>query len=406
MIKDLGVVRRQYYRWESNLPKVRPFYAIKCNPDPMILETLAAQGAGFDCATSAEIKLALSTGAAPEEIIFANPVKTVSDIAFARSMGVKKMTFDNLDELYKVHSLFPEAELVLRLLPDDSGSLMAFGSKFGADESVVDELLSLAQNLGVKIIGTSFHIGSGCYKPEKYDSALAMCRRVFDKSAEMGNPMSFLDIGGGFPGGSIDSSEGLRFEDFTAVIRRCLAEYFPEDVFPSLQMIGEPGRYMVTDCGVLFAKVTGKRIQKGSAEQKKVLYYVNDGVYGAFNCIMYDHYNPTPIPATEFIQMLQKETGTIQIAPTVRAMSSPVQSAVQRQAQASYSTETKNTTLGTFFGPTCDSMDKIVQDFAISELEVGDWVAFKQMGAYTTAAATRFNGCHLSHISYCHSLTN
>jgi ornithine decarboxylase len=407
MAKDLGSVRRQYLRWEDQLPGVQPFYAIKCSPDPMILETLASSGAGFDCATSAEIELALKTGVGPNELIFANPVKSLNDIAFARSKGVKKMTFDNVDELYKVHSQFPEAELVLRLLPDDSGSLMKFGSKFGAEESVAVELLQTAQQLGLKVIGVSFHIGSGCYSPEKYDDALAMCRRVFDSSAELGlPPMRFLDIGGGFPGlPSNAGGDDLPFERFAGVIRPALDRYFPAEEFPELQKIGEPGRYFVQTSGVLFAKISGKRVQKKTDDgDKKVLYYINDGVYGSFNCIMYDHYNPVPIPASEYMQKLQSVG--FEDLPAVRAAAPNADMAtmqmggftspMMQQSAAGFATCAAQKTLGTFFGPTCDSMDKIAQDYPISELHVGDWVVFENMGAYTTAAATRFNGCPLA----------
>jgi len=408
MSKDLGSVRRQYLRWEDQLPGVQPFYAIKCSPDPMILETLASSGAGFDCATSAEIELALKTGVGPNELIFANPVKSLDDISFARSKGVKKMTFDNVDELYKVHRLFPEAELVLRLLPDDSGSLMKFGSKFGADEAVAPELLRTAQELGLNVIGVSFHIGSGCYSPEKYDDALAMCRRVFDKANELGlPPMRFLDIGGGFPGTPSNAGgNDLPFERFAAVIRVAMDKYFPAEQFPELQKIGEPGRYFVQTSGVLFAKISGKRVQKNTGDgQKKVLYYINDGVYGSFNCIMYDHYNPVPIPAMEYMRALQSngfdDLPAVKIPPADTTMVGHSSSMMQ---SAGFATSSHSTTLGTFFGPTCDSMDKICQDYPISELSVGDWVVFENMGAYTTAAATRFNGCPLASVHYSHSL--
>lgn len=405
--KDMGAVCRQYNRWETNLPGIRPFYAIKCNPDPVILDTLAENGAGFDCATSAEIELALATGVSPNEIIFANPIKTESDLGFARSKDVKKMTFDNEDELYKIHKFFPAAELVLRLLPDDSGSLMRFGTKFGADEDVVPELLAVAQSLGLKVIGVSFHIGSGCFDPLKYDLALKMSRRVFDKALDMGLPaMTFLDVGGGFPGAPVDAHHGnnLPFERFASVIRTSMEEHFPSEEYPKLQRIGEPGRYFASHCGVLFTRVTGKRTNRDS---NKVLYYVNDGVYGSFNCIMFDHQAPVPIPATEFLA--QQEVLQEREMPTLTLASpfAPKKTAVGQILQQAYgfSTSSQKTTLGTFFGPTCDSMDKICVDQPVSELAVGDWVAFENMGAYTSAAASRFNGCPLAHVKYCHSLT-
>lgn len=415
-VTDLGNVSRQYNRWTHNLPGVRPFYAVKCNPDPLILETLKSQGAGFDCATSAEMELALSSGCPPEDVIFANPIKSLSDIAFARAKGVKKMTFDNAEELHKIQSVFPDAEVVLRLLPDDSGSLMRFGSKFGADEAVVADLLSLAQVLNLKVIGVSFHIGSGCFDPTKYRDALQLSRRVFDKAVEMGlPPMYFLDVGGGFPGGPADSTDEIPFENFASVIRDAMSECFPEDRFPNVQKISEPGRYFASHSAVLFTKVTGKRVQSAKEDDsKRVMYYINDGVYGSFNCIMFDHYNPLPIPAVEFLQQkravasraIQLHSPSFGAFHTAHAAdAAPASPAAAAVRSFGYGTATKTRTLGTFFGPTCDSMDKICTDFPISELSVGDWVAFDSMGAYTSAAASRFNGCELAQVKHCHSLS-
>jgi hypothetical protein len=152
-VNDLGIVKQQYARWVRNLPLARPFYAMKCNPDPILVQLLANQGAGFDCASAAEIEQALSTGVKPEEIIFANPIKNAKSLQYAASVGVNKMTFDNADELHKIHAYHPKGELVLRILADDSHSLMRFGSKFGAPFESVEGLMRLAKELNLKVIG-------------------------------------------------------------------------------------------------------------------------------------------------------------------------------------------------------------------------------------------------------------
>lgn len=158
----------------------------------------------------------------------------------------------------------------------------------------------------------------------------------------------------------------------------------------------------------MYTKVVVGIIPTASTEDgdKKVLYYINDGVYGSFNCLMYDHYVPNPIPASEYIRKLEQHVNESYVTinpPTAEVnMAPPV---LMQQQSAGFSSSTRSKTVGTFFGPTCDSMDKIVQDYPISELEVGDWVVFENMGAYTTAAATRFNGCPLASVQYSHSLT-
>jgi ornithine decarboxylase len=66
---DLGSVYRQHEQFNHELPMVKPFYAVKCNPDPMILKALASLGAGFDCASRAEIEAVISMGVLPDRII-------------------------------------------------------------------------------------------------------------------------------------------------------------------------------------------------------------------------------------------------------------------------------------------------------------------------------------------------
>jgi len=161
-INDTAVVRRQYTRWVQNLPGIRPFYAVKCNPDRVLMRSLAELGAGFDCASAAEIDAALKAGVGPDSIIFANPVKSAESLRHAARRGVRLMTFDNADELDKIAQNHPDAELVLRILADDSHSLMRFGSKFGAPFDMVESLFRRAKQLNLNVVGIAFHIGSGC----------------------------------------------------------------------------------------------------------------------------------------------------------------------------------------------------------------------------------------------------
>src|ERR1700710_2792405 len=92
--------------------------AVKCNPDPMVIKMLAALGTGFDCASKTEIEQVLALGVDPSCIIYANPCKQRSFIRYSQKHSVKKMTFDNAEELYKIKALFPDCELVLRILTD------------------------------------------------------------------------------------------------------------------------------------------------------------------------------------------------------------------------------------------------------------------------------------------------
>ncbi|PRP79963.1 hypothetical protein PROFUN_05939 [Planoprotostelium fungivorum] len=341
-IIDLGRVTDKYKRWKEELPTVKPFFAIKCNPNTAIIRTLASLGTGFDCASMTEMRQVLGCGVSPSDIIFANPTKMRSHIEFAKGAGIKLMTFDNRDELVKVHSIYPEAELVLRIITDDSHSVCGFSSKFGAPMSSVEDLLSTANSLGCTVRGVSFHVGSNCLSPLAFEKAITSAAAVFRLAEGYGYRMDFLDLGGGWPG--VDGAD-VTFSDMAAAVRPLLP-LFP----PHVRVIAEPGRYFVADSHTLAVNVFAKR----ATDEGGYLYYVNDGVYQSFNCIYFDHYSPRP-----------------------------------RLLRGGEEEELHRSTL---FGPTCDSIDCVAKDIYLPELNVGDWLYFTNMGAYTVAAASSFNG--------------
>lgn len=359
---DLGAVIKRYQLWVKHMPRVKPFYAIKCNPNSAIVQTLANLGANFDCASSAEISQVLGSNVAASRIIYANPTKMKSHINFAKTMGVELMTFDNADELRKVAQVYPEAKLVLRIITDDSHSVCRFSTKFGAPMNVVESLLTLGKELNLNIVGVSFHVGSGCMSIKSFEGAIKNAHEVFQMAQKIGYNMTLLDLGGGWPGTDDDK---INFAHIGDALTPMLNELFPT----SVEIIAEPGRFFVAQSHTLVVNVFAKRIVE-DGHSKQFLYYINDGVYQSFNCIFFDHAIPEPL-------VLANE---------------------ENKAKA-------NMFKCTIFGPTCDSMDCIGKDLLLPELSVGDYLYFKNMGAYTTAAASPFNGfksCPTTY--YIHSL--
>lgn len=92
--------------------------------------------------------------------------------------------------------------------------------------------------------------------------------------------------------------------------------------------------------------------QEDGSPTREVLYYLSDGLYGSFNNIVFDHAKPLPLSMK--------------------------------------SSEVKSRS--TLFGPTCDSIDVVCKDIDLPEMEIGDWLYFVNMGAYTVASASSFNG--------------
>lgn len=363
-VGDLGEVYRQHMRWKKNLPRVKPFYAVKCNPDPMVLQLLAGLGTGFDCASKAEIEQVLSIGVDPSRIIYAQPCKTNSYVRYVANQGVKQMTFDNADELRKIAKLFPDAELFLRILTDDSSSLCRLSLKFGASLDATDDLLRLAKELGLNVVGVSFHVGSGASDPLAFLKAVQDADVVFKQGYAHGFEMKTLDVGGGFSGDT--------FEAMAHVLREALDEYFP----PQINIIAEPGRYYVSSAFTIACNIIARRtIENPVTGETSYMVYVNDGLYGNFSSIMFDHQHP-------IAKVLR--TGNRTYYDSVLADAVPKDTC----ASAEYS----------IWGPTCDGIDRITESIHFAhELDVGDWFYFEDMGAYTKCSATKFNGFSDAH---------
>lgn len=348
-IVHLSNVVSQFRRWATNLPGVKTHYAVKCNPDRGILETLASLGSNFDCASQWEIEEVMSIVGDPDRIIFANPFKIPSQLKYAASVGVKRLTADNVAELDKIRQFHPAAHVLIRVKPDDSKSLSPFSTKFGATIGEAEEMVAYGKINGLNMVGCAFHVGSNCQSAQAYHDVITDCAAIFDYAKGIGINMTVLDIGGGFPGlGS--SVTGDSFEDMTKVINTSIADKFAQ--YTDLEVIGEPGRFIAAGSMTLVCSVIGKK--RCDVDGKPGFkYYIDEGIYGAFNCIIFDHVTPK-------LQLMN---------PRPKAQ----------------------TYKSTVFGPTCDSIDTLgVHD--LPELYIGERLFCDYFGAYTACASSRFNG--------------
>lgn len=347
-IVNLSNVESQFERWTQNLPGVQPHYAIKSNPDRKILQTLHALGSKFDCASQKEIQEVLSITKDPSKIIFANPFKVPQQLEYAASVGVERVTADNVSELEKLRFFHKNAKILIRLKPDDSKSICQFSSKFGATLPEAQEMLAYAKRYGLEVVGCCFHVGSGCQSAQTYADILRDSATIFREGAALDLHMHVLDIGGGFPG--LSDHSGDSFEAMSSTIMAAIQTQFSN--VPDLQVIGEPGRFFSAGAGTLVSTVIGKK----ACEVEGVpgfKYYIDEGVYGAFNCLIFDHSHPK-------LELVKPRPGD----PTAPSI---------------------------VFGPTCDSMDR-VGDFQLPELFVGDKLFVDNFGAYTTTSSSSFNG--------------
>ncbi len=343
MLIRKSVLVKQFQRFQSQLPKVTPYYAIKANPHPEVIRTFLKLGSHFDVASANEMNLVLSLGASPQKIIFANTIKSIEDIQTAHKRRVMLMTFDNEPELYKIAKHAPGAQVLVRIKVDNIGSLVELSLKFGADPEHAVFLLRKAKALGLSPQGVSFHVGSQCANVENYIHALEVSAGIFREAKEEGLTLSVLDIGGGFPIRHSDQEKLPIFETMARKIRAEMQRLFDKKI----KFIAEPGRFLVGPAGILITQVIGRTFRNN-----KNYYYLNDGLYADFSGIVFDH--------------CKYELKTL------------------RRGQKF---------LSTVAGPTCDSFDTISLSEELPELDLGSVVYAKNIGAYSSASAVpSFNG--------------
>ncbi|XP_011866964.1 PREDICTED: ornithine decarboxylase 2-like [Vollenhovia emeryi] len=344
-IVDIGNIIKKHQEWTTKLPRVIPYFAIKVNPDPTVIKVLAALNACFDCASKQEIKQVMQHGVQGDRIIFAHPTKYSSHIEYARKMDVKQMTVDSESELYKIKDIFPEANIVIRVRCDARKTAVNLGLKFGSEpnEETV-RLIQLTKDLGLNLHGFSFHVGSPCEELEAYARGIALCKQLVTISKTLGcDKVQLIDIGGGFPGES-----GTDVDTFASIINKAI-----KGIDPSIKIISEPGSYYVTSSFTLVSYLHSKRIIPKDGAMMR-MYYMNCGVYHSF---------------------IDDLLGVKARIPQL--LSEPA---------------SEEKFLSSVWGPTADSFDVIAQNVMLPELDIGDWLIWRDMGAYTIALACPFNG--------------
>jgi ornithine decarboxylase len=350
LVVDTNVVRENFLAFAKAMPDSRVFYAVKANPAPEILKLLASLGSSFDCASVAEIDMALEAGATPDRISYGNTIKKERDIAAAYARGIRLFAIDAVEEADKIARAAPGAKVFCRILCDCAGAEWPLSRKFGCAPEMAVEVLEHAHRQGLEAYGVSFHVGSQQRNTESWDVALAAASAIFRECAERGIHLSMVNLGGGFPTKYLKSVPAV--EAYGESIFRALSKHFgnrlPETII-------EPGRGMVGNAGVIESEVV--LISKKSRDEDEIRWvYLDIGKFGGLAETM-DESIRYPIVTDHDGD---KKT------PCVLA------------------------------GPTCDSADVLYEKdpyFLPVSLEIGDKVLIEGTGAYTTTySAHHFNG--------------
>lgn len=347
---DHDELRKNYRAFRRHLPRVQVYFAVKANSDPAIVRTLFKEGASFDVASMPEFMIVhenikhLSAKKRQDwiwdKIIYANPTKPTETLEKLNRYK-PLVTFDNREEIYKIKQHAPNAGLALRLKVPNTGAMVELSSKFGATPGEAVDLILEADKHGLVVEGISFHVGSQTTNFENYVQGLSLTAAIFKEAQDRGyTKMNLLDIGGGFPAPYDATVKPLK--DLAKIINSEIDRLFPKNI----QVLAEPGRFLVASAGYAVSKIIGKAVRDG-----KTSYYINDGVYHTYSGIIFDHCN---YPIRSFKK-----------GPT---------------------------SLCSVFGPTCDALDVISMAENLPNLERDDFVYSTNIGAYSHASATNFNG--------------
>jgi ornithine decarboxylase len=339
VILDTAIVREKVRRFRAAMPRVRPHYAIKANPDPRVIEALRQEGAGCEIASSAELDLLVGLGVPAAELCYSNPMKSRQAIAHASAKGVEWFVIDSVDELRRIHEIKADARMYVRISTPNIGADWPLAGKFGAGAVETREIVATAAKLDADLAGVTFHVGSQCRNPENWRVGIERARALFDAMLKAGLRPRLLDIGGGFPVRHVKPIPSI--EVIGEVVNDAL-QAFSEEV----QVIAEPGRYLVSDAGYFVCRVVGTTTRGG----KRWMHW-DAGLFGG---------------VLETTGGLKYKIRSDRSGPDV-----PWHVA----------------------GPTCDSVDVVLRDEPLpSDLREGDFIYIRNGAAYTNAYACEFNG--------------
>jgi ornithine decarboxylase len=359
-VVDHDAIRRNYAEFKRHLPRVQAYYAVKANPDPAIVKTLYQAGASFDVASFAEFQVVhQNIESQPpkkrqdfiwDKIIYANPVKAIETLS---QLDPYKplVTYDNFEEIPKMRRYSPQAGLVLRIRVPNTGSMVELSSKFGAAPEEAVDLIEAARRAGFTVEGLSFHVGSQATNFNNYVQALNLSGEIFQEMRLRGHDqLKLLDIGGGFPAPYDETVRPV--SELARLLNAEIDRLFPADV----EILAEPGRFLVATAATLVVKIIGK-----ARRDRKLCYYVDDGIYGTYSGILFDH---CPYHLESF------KPGPKEICSV--------------------------------FGPTCDALDTISTAEYLPDLKLGELLFSRNIGAYSNASATHFNGFPLAKVVHVH----
>ncbi len=353
IVVNLHQVKHNYIKLKDSFPYAQIYYAVKANPGEKIVSMLAELGSNFDIASRYELDEVLSLGVSPDRLSYGNTIKKAADIAYFYEKGVRMFATDSKEDLKNIAEFAPKSRVYVRMLIESTSTAdWPLSRKFGCHPDMAYDLIVQARDMGLTPYGVSFHVGSQQRDIGIWNDAIAKSLYLFSSlEEEEGIRLSMINMGGGFPAHYISPANEL--ETYASEITRYLREDFGEDM---PQIILEPGRSLVGDCGILTSEVVLISRKNNTALQRWV--YVDAG---KFNGLV-----ETMGESIKYPVISSKDAPDVKEGEVILA------------------------------GPTCDSADIMYEDFKYRlpvNLKAGDKLYWLSTGAYTsTYASVAFNG--------------
>ena len=344
ILTDLSIVEQNARQLKELLPNVKIYYAVKSNPHPKIIETLDDIVEGYDIASLGEWEQLKKHKVKSDRILFSNPVKIPKHITETFQDGVRYYAVDSLDEIKKMSEFAPGADIYIRIQVSNYGSKFPLARKYGVLPAHVVDYASFAQDIGLRVRGLAFHVGSQAENLQVWSTAFEISGGLIKKLRQMGINVDFLDIGGGFP-----ANYGQPIPSITAVCKRinnAIKKYIPEGV----EIVAEPGRFVSAQSSVLVTEILAREHRSGT-------------------------------------DWLHLDMGVFQGLAETLMMSDWKYPIFTEKNPRGYKKEFVLT------GPSCDSYDTLGAGYSLpSDLNRGDKLYIASAGAYTTVYGSTFNG--------------
>ncbi|MFK5646091.1 alanine racemase [Ornithinimicrobium sp. LYQ121] len=350
---DVDEARRRYRLLRAALPaRVRLAYAVKSNPGLPLLETFAAEGAWFDCASAGEVSAVLAAGGTGEGMVVAGPAKSERDLQ-AALFAHARIQVDGIEDLARLHELHTGARPLsvnVRVNPlggvTETATIIGGGgpSAFGVDE---EELAAFVEEatayprvriVGLQVFAASNELDAGRLLTN-HRTAMRIGRTL---QQLLGTPLDLVDVGGGLGVRYAESEPSLDVRALGAGLGRVLEE----NAWFTGELLLEPGRWLSAPTGVYCARVV--RVKESRGERFAML-------QGGINHLL------RPLLTGQSFPVIVVRAG-VGVVPGARA----------------------TTTLA---GPLCTSLDRVGVGELPVDLGPGDLVVFGQAGAYASTQA-------------------